>query len=805
MRPTRLELRGFASFREPTVLDFTDVDLFVLSGPTGAGKSSIIDAMTFALYGSVPRYDNKNLVAPVISQGQLEARVQLDFTVGDDHYRAIRVVRRTKAGATTKEARLERVTPADTVTLAGTADELTAAVESLLGLTFDHFTTCVVLPQGAFQAFMHAKPKERQDLLIELLDLDIYRRIASMANSQARNLDMEVELLQRQLDGELAEATPEARDAARARVATLAALKERIESAKPKLDAITDEGRELRHRANESAAQRDRVAAVRIPDGVTELAERIAAAGRAVDDSERALTAATEARDAAESRTEDLPDPDALKELLTGLERVPELATAEATARTRLGEARTAIDGARTSAEQAAAATTAARQELEAARRQDLAHTLRDGLGPGDDCPVCERPIEELPDHAPPAATEDAQRALTAAEQAEREATTAHQRAEAAAARAEAELEAATQRREAHERDLSARAERLTLPLDAEAIQARIVAVEAVHRDVAAARTDERAARRAHEEAKAAVASLASERDAAWSRFDEVRDPVAGSGPPPVDRSDLAGAWRALADWAAEQAPELDRLAREAEEAVADATRRYKAAIEELRQACADEGLDASTGDPRDACVDALQRETHRLERLDAALERAGSVRTERDRKRRQAQVAKELGQLLNARRFEQWLLNRALRRLVVGASTILTDLSQGQYTLALDDHNVFQVIDHRNADEARSARTLSGGETFLASLALALALAEHVADLAAQGSARLDALFIDEGFGTLDADTLDTVATAIEELGSRGRMVGLVTHVQDLAERLPVRFQVHKTGNASEVERVTA
>ena len=63
--------------------------------------------------------------------------------------------------------------------------------------------------------------------------------------------------------------------------------------------------------------------------------------------------------------------------------------------------------------------------------------------------------------------------------------------------------------------------------------------------------------------------------------------------------------------------------------------------------------------------------------------------------------------------------------------------------------------------------------------------------------------LFLDEGFGTLDADTLETVAATIETLGSSGRMVGVVTHVADLAERLPVRFEVSRSGNASTIERV--
>ena len=66
---------------------------------------------------------------------------------------------------------------------------------------------------------------------------------------------------------------------------------------------------------------------------------------------------------------------------------------------------------------------------------------------------------------------------------------------------------------------------------------------------------------------------------------------------------------------------------------------------------------------------------------------------------------------------------------------------------------------------------------------------------LAAGGAARLESIFLDEGFGTLDPDTLDVVAAAIEELGARGRMVGVVTHVRELAERLPVRFEVRKVG----------
>ena len=130
MRPLRLELEGFTSFRKRTVVPFEDTDLFVLTGATGSGKSSLIDAMVFALYGSVPRYDNRNLVAPVVSQGMVQGRVRLDFEAGGREYTAVRVVRRTPSGGgTTKEATLEeRAGGEASRTLARTADEVTACV-----------------------------------------------------------------------------------------------------------------------------------------------------------------------------------------------------------------------------------------------------------------------------------------------------------------------------------------------------------------------------------------------------------------------------------------------------------------------------------------------------------------------------------------------------------------------------------------------------------------------------------------------------------------------------------------------------
>ena len=89
MRPIALTIEGLTSFREPQAIDFSDLDLFVITGPTGAGKSSILDAITLALYGNVPRVNSHEL-RDLISHGSSYMRVSLDFEVGGQHYRVAR-------------------------------------------------------------------------------------------------------------------------------------------------------------------------------------------------------------------------------------------------------------------------------------------------------------------------------------------------------------------------------------------------------------------------------------------------------------------------------------------------------------------------------------------------------------------------------------------------------------------------------------------------------------------------------------------------------------------------------------------
>ena len=184
MRPLTLHIEGFGVFREPVDISFEDVEYFALVGPTGAGKSTVIDAICFALYGSVPRYGDERLVSRAVSVGRQEAKVSLTFAVGDARYQATRVVRVREGSATTAEAVLEELVAeegAPTHLIASKAREMRPAVEQLLGLPFAHFIKSVVLPQGEFAKFLHDEPAKRQDLLSRLLDLDVYELIGQQS------------------------------------------------------------------------------------------------------------------------------------------------------------------------------------------------------------------------------------------------------------------------------------------------------------------------------------------------------------------------------------------------------------------------------------------------------------------------------------------------------------------------------------------------------------------------------------------------------------------------------------------------
>lgn len=175
-------------------------------------------------------------------------------------------------------------------------------------------------------------------------------------------------------------------------------------------------------------------------------------------------------------------------------------------------------------------------------------------------------------------------------------------------------------------------------------------------------------------------------------------------------------------------------------------------------------------------------------------LERSVAFRRELRELEDQHDLYHQLNLDLRGNRFPEHLLTQVQQLLARRASAILRHVTDGRYDLLLHDGD-YLVSDAWAGGELRSARTLSGGESFVASLALALALSDTLA-----GNAALGALFLDEGFGALDRETLDAVSSVLESLTDGGRMVGVITHVTELSERLPARLLVSKGPGGSSV-----
>jgi exonuclease SbcC len=222
--------------------------------------------------------------------------------------------------------------------------------------------------------------------------------------------------------------------------------------------------------------------------------------------------------------------------------------------------------------------------------------------------------------------------------------------------------------------------------------------------------------------------------------------------------------------------------------------------------ALTEHGIDAGTAEDAQVRVaTAVANAARDYDLMKARNREAAALRRDIERASEGEQVAQMLGRMLSARRFEAWLCGEALDSLVIEASETLMSLSGGQYELDRTDSNDFVVVDYHDAGARRPVQTLSGGETFQASLALALALAKQVVSLSG-GHRELDSIFLDEGFGTLDETTLDMVASTLEGLTEDGgRMVGVITHVPALADRVPVKFRVTRDGTGSHLRKERA
>jgi exonuclease SbcC len=790
MRPRRLEIEGFTSFKERLALDLTGLDLFAITGATGAGKSSLIDALVFALYGQVPRVSKE--YRQLISHGAERIAVHLEFEVAG---RAYRVVRTARASGGNAQTRLEARNGKGWEPLADRAREVEEQVRGIVGLDYDAFTRSVVLPQGQFDLFLKGRPDERRKILVALLNLEVYEEMHRLANAKAGDARREVDFLTRQLADDFADATAESLTAKREELAAIEA--ERGALAR-KQDAVL-QGLELAGRVR--LARRDH--AGRLDDHQAEEARTKAA--------EATLREAGAKRDRLEKDREDharsvadlrydadrhallleaRPRAERLADLGPRAERIEkgcrETQAACEQKRRALQVGEEALPALETAVEAARLALESARAGREELQRRHAAHELRRDLKASEPCPVCEQPVRKVPRTSAGADLGTADASLRQADLAARASEERLRRAQVATERTRGELAG-------HEREL--------VQIEEQRAESRADVASLVEALTASGfEVDPREASRLAGALSAELKTLQKAREQVerlaeqGERLEEARSAL---------QAELVAA-RAQVEDGRTRLRDLRARQEQAESAFVAARRDLEALREREGWSLGAAG-DADEADALEALRRSRDAEATQLAgraaRLEAEIEkvlgriaRAAELKERRKERESLGALYTTLAQHLRADQFLAYVQEEALRFLAEDGSRHLNRLSSGRYSLVCEDQE-FEVVDHWNADARRSVKTLSGGETFLASLSLALALAESLARLSAEGRAgeALESLFLDEGFGTLDGETLDAVVDALEALQGGERMVGIVTHIPELAERLPARLEVKR------------
>jgi len=385
MRPNELWMEGLAAFRQPQTIDFRTLDdLFAIVGPTGAGKTTILDGISLALFGELPRA-NQHQRKDFITLGASEAKVRLDFTAGGVEYRVARRLPRNRSQILSLEIRNGSGWVPDPEVLDGSVADVNRRIEQILGFDYDAFTKAVLLPQGDFAQFLRGAADERRKLLSRLLDCEKYEKAGAIARDRAKEHEREVRIRTEVLERDWSDATPErlsvfveeaadlrSREAdLRVHLAEVEAASSRVAELGTRAAALNARGTRLSEAATEAA---------RIRDAYASLAEEERASAERVRQAEEQLAAAQAACNAAEEALRNAiaqgGDEAALARLQSAADALAEserelapLADRRVVAEQQLEAARTRLAQAREEQQAASDAEAAAREAMETAQQ----------------------------------------------------------------------------------------------------------------------------------------------------------------------------------------------------------------------------------------------------------------------------------------------------------------------------------------------------------------------------------------------------------------------------------------------------
>lgn len=868
MKPLKLTMRAFGPYAGETVIDFEKLQgrhLFLICGPTGAGKTTILDAMCYALYGKTSGDRTGEKMRSDYADSSERTEVIFDFMLGDKTYRATRspaqmVDKKRGSGQTlaAMQASLSELEDGKEINTLRTGIE--EAAGKLIGLNADQFCQVILLPQGDFRKLLVAKADEREAILKQLFKTQRFSdfkdrlkdRLDAKVREKMEKQTREDQILsssgatdEKQLSQMVEEAgkeLKEAQDIVKSREKESNEFREVYQKETALMGHFTELEKALKQDAalkNEEGRMKEMEASLSLIRSARELAPYfVQLDGITREGKQEAVKLKTARADmetysklneTLEKRIQEL---DAMKEkreeerktALKMQDLVPK-AKLYGAAVQALKNAQNALSRAEEETKRLQAAAEAARkardeqkEKADAVRKSYIegqAFLLAEELEDGVPCPVCGAIHHPAPARGGDnvAKAEDVKRAQKEYERAsaaydrandakEKHSTGAYAKAVSDHAKADAQMKTLEEIPEAYRDPKYLEAESTRLLTDIRKWEQDKETAAAQLRKAGADLSASQAACRNAEERREELVKKYRETEsvlkeasdkAGFQSLDECKEWY-------KKKDTEESVRKTLEQYRADRKSTEERIKAEEQE-TAGKERPDMLALNEKSKALQDQLKKASE---RAAAL------KERTETLQKAVSDARAIEKELEDLRKEEGLIRGLYDLTSGKKtritLERYVLGTLLDDVANAANLRLLSMSRRRYSLhrmtdesGLGKGGLSLEVSDSFTGRSRPANTLSGGETFLASLSLALGLADVVQSR--QGGVRLDTMFIDEGFGTLDPDSLNSAMNTLIDLQNTGRMVGIISHVPELEERIDARLRVTPAEKGSKAE----